>query len=180
MAVSLGLLHLRRQDLGEAEAYARTAYDFYKREKDPKGYVKSCFLFGNVQWAKGEPHGALPPFKEALELCRTHEDALGTATFLDRIATMHRILEQDEEASSCFQEALTYWEKLSIPDRQAVTLTNLGDIQRKKGDLSKAIDFHEQALQFHKVLKNNNAISALERELERLKQEIIKGSEQPE
>ena len=174
VSLSLSALFLHRKNLHKAEELAKKAHAFYMKEKDQKGLVKSALLLGDAFWEKGEPGQALSPYGEALEICRSHGDALGTATFLDRMATMNRILEKNEEALVLFQESLECWKKLAIPDREAVTLTNMGDINRKKGDVEKAISFHEQAIDLYRKIGNIRAVSVLEKELQDLRKSVKK------
>lgn len=174
VSLSLSALSLHTKDPDKAEALAQKGLAFYKKEKDQKGLVKSTLLLGDAFWEKGEPDQALSPYGEALETCRSHGDVLGTATFLDRIATMHRLMEKDEEALLLFRESLECWQKLAVPDREAVTLTNMGDINRKKGDAEKAIAFHEQAIDLYRKIGNVRAVSVLEKELEDLRKDVKK------
>jgi len=169
VAFSLASLYLENKETDEAEKTAKPAYDWYHQEKDTKGLAKTCLLLGDIQWAKGSFKKALNYFTEASAICKTGEDIIGSATLLDRMAKMSRLLDNDEEAIIHFQASLKCWQALGIPDREGMTLTNLGDLYRKKGELSQAISCHEQALLIYQGLKNIKAVSALEQELEKLK-----------
>jgi tetratricopeptide (TPR) repeat protein len=79
---------------------------------------------------------------------------------------MNRLLNREEKALAHFQESLECWQKLAIPDREAMTWANMGDICKRRGDFSRAIRCHEQALTLFRSLKNPKAIEALEKELE--------------
>ncbi len=174
VGLSLAAGFLQENDAGKAETYAGTAYAFYEKEEDIKGLVRACMLKADVLWMQKDPGGALPLYQQALEICIQHGDNLGTATFLDRIATQHRLLGEDEDALGRLQAAKQIWDKLGIPDRQAVTLTNMADIHRKKGDLTQAIHLYEQALPLYRGLKNMRAVEILEKELSSVKEEAKK------
>ena len=49
-----------------------------------------------------------------------------------------------------------------------MTWSNMGDICRRRGDRSRAIRCHEQALALYRQMKNPKAIEVLEKELEAL------------
>jgi len=86
VALRLGELFLREGDAEQAATYADHACRFFENEPDPKGRVRAFLLRGDIHWHRSEPKHALPWYGEALAECRRHEDALGTATLLDRIA----------------------------------------------------------------------------------------------
>jgi len=52
-----------------------------------------------------------------------------------------------------------------------VTLVNLGDIHRKRGDSPQAILLFEKAIPLYRGLKNTRAANLLEQELSRLRAE---------
>jgi tetratricopeptide (TPR) repeat protein len=169
VALSLAELHLGQADPHQAEMLARPALAFYRGDQDIKGQVKACLLLGDSYWARKDYEGAIPYYEEALEACKAHQDVMGSATLLDRLAKMHRLLSREEQALAYFQESLECWQELSIPDREAMTWTNMGDICKRRGDLPRAIRCHEQALTLYQHLKNPRAVEALEKELIALK-----------
>jgi tetratricopeptide (TPR) repeat protein len=174
VALSLAELHLERADPGQAERLARASLSFYREQADIKGQVRASLLLGDTHWARREYEAAIPHYEEALRPCKDHGDVAGTASLLDRLAKMHRLLDREEQALTYFQEALACWQKLEIPDREAMTWANMGDICKRRGDLSRAIRCHEQALALHRHMKNPKAIEVLEKELEAL-QKIQRG-----
>ena len=171
VALSLADLHLEQGDPGPADRLARAALAFYREQEDTKGQVKASLLLGDTYWARREPEAAIPHYEEALKPCKDHGDVAGTASLLDRLAKMHRLVNREEQALSFFQEALGCWQQLSIPDREAMTWANMGDICKRRGDFPRAIQCHEQALSLYRHLKNPKAIEALEKELEALNKE---------
>jgi tetratricopeptide (TPR) repeat protein len=171
VALSLAELHLDRADPDQAERLASPALVFFREREDAKGQVRASLLLGDTHWAKREPEAAIPYYEEALRPCKEHGDVAGTASVLDRLAKMHRLVNREEQALAFFQEALGCWQKLSIPDREAMTWANIGDICKRRGDISRAIQCHEQALALHRRIKNPKAIEALEKELEALQEE---------
>jgi tetratricopeptide (TPR) repeat protein len=171
VALSLAELHLERDDPDQAERLARPVLAFYREQQDVKGQVRASLLLGDTHWARRNPEAAIPYYEESLSPCREHGDVAGTASLLDRLAKMNRLLNREEQALAFFQDALGCWQKLSIPDREAMTWANLGDICKRRGDFSRAIQCHEQALALYRHLKNPKAIEALEKELEALQGE---------
>ena len=165
VALSLAELHLERADPGQAESLARPALSFYREQQDIKGQVRASLLVGDTHWARKEHETAIPYYEEALGPCRDHGDVAGMASLLDRLAKMHRLLNREEQALAYFQESLGCWQKLAIPDREAMTWANMGDIRKRRGDFSGAIRCHEQALTLFRHLKRPKAIEALEKEL---------------
>ena len=172
VAISLATLFLRTDRPAEAEPLARQAQAFFRENRDIHRTASSSLLLGDTLWAQKRPGEALSAYQEALGICESHGDGLGTATLLDRIATMHRLLDQDDQALVHFQRALGHWHKLAVPDREALTLTHLGDIHGRKGEVSRAASFHEHALELYRNLKNHPATAATEAELGRLRERI--------
>ncbi len=172
VALSLAELHLERADPEPAETLAGRALRFYMEQQDIKGQVRAALLMGDTCWARREPDAAIPYYEQALGPCREHGDLAGTASLLDRLAKMHRLIAREEQALAYFQEALECWQKLSIPDREAMTWANMGDICKRRGDISRAVRCHEQALALYRELKNPKAIEALEKELEALQGKV--------
>jgi|GEM_PF-696202 tetratricopeptide (TPR) repeat protein len=168
VALSLTELHLAAGHPEQAEILARRAYRICAKADDRKGRARACLLLGDSHWARQNPREALPRYREAFELCSTSDDVLGSAVLLDRIAKMHRILEEDDKAFTHFQEALLRWEKLCLPDRMAMTYANLGDLCKKKGAVEEAIRFHRQALELYRQMKDARAVQAIEAELSTL------------
>ena len=171
VALSLAALFLQEQNPEEAEAYAATAHAFFSQGEDPATRVRTGLLSGDIQWARKQPQKALPFYEEALELCRHHEDTLGTATLLDRIATQKRLLGDEKNAFAHFREAAGLWEKLDIPDRLALTFTHLADICHRRGDTSQAAGLYEEALALYRRTHNERAVELVEKQLESLKGE---------
>jgi tetratricopeptide (TPR) repeat protein len=171
VALSLSELSLRRGDPGRAESLAEPSLAFYRGQQDSKGCVRACMLLGDTYWAREEYEKAIPYYEEALGPCREYGDVMGVASVLDSLAKMHRLLNRNEQALAYFQEALECWQKLAIPDREAMTWANMGDVCKGRGDLSRAIRCHEQALALYRQLKSPKAIEALEKELEALHKE---------
>ena len=120
---------------------------------------------GDTYWARKEHESAIPYYEEALKPCKEQGDMAGAASLLDRLAKMHRLIEREEQALAYFQEALDCWQKLSIPDREAMTWANMGDIYKRRGDRSRAMRCHEQALSLYRSLRNLKAVEVLEKEL---------------
>lgn len=171
VALSLATLHLRAKAPEEAAEAARTAYACSRSPEDPKRLVRACMARGDAAWEQGQPARALPFYQEGLGICRSHEDTLGTATFLDRIATMHRLQDADAPAREAFAEALELWRNLDVPDRQAVTLVHLGHILSREGQREQAIGCLEEARKLFGRAHNQPAASAVEREVARLRSE---------
>ncbi len=169
VALSLAEFHLGRTDPSQAEKFAIPALAFYRERGDIKGQVRASLLLGDTHWARNDYGAAIPYYEEALQPCKGRGDVAGAASLLDRLAKMHRLLGREEQALAYFRESLDSWQKLSIPDREAMTWANIGDIYKRKGDLTRAIRCHEQALTLHRTLKNLKAIKALEQELEALR-----------
>ena len=176
VALALASLYLAREEAENAEKTAKPAYSYYKELDDPQGQVKGCLLLGDIKWAQGNHEEALTFYEEAKEICKAGGDILGTATFLDRQAKMYRFLEKDQEALPLFEESLQCWQELEVPDREAMTLANLGDIYKQLGNFPQAITCHEKALTIYKGLKQIKAATTLEKELELLKS-LVDGKE---
>jgi tetratricopeptide (TPR) repeat protein len=174
VSLSLATIFLHESDPKQAEPYVQRAYSFFKTDDDLSERVKSCLLQGDLRWIRGDPKDALPFYQEALHVCQSHEDNLGAATFLDRMGIQHRLLGQEDEAMVLFRASGALWEKLGIPDRQAVTLTNLAHIHGRKGNRGEALRLNEQALSLFRGLRNPQAIHALEKEIARLRGENSK------
>lgn len=169
VALSLCKIFLREGAPDLADPLSMDAHAILRDAGKPGEILDACKVRGDVCWTRKDPAAALPYFREALEICERHQDNLGRAAFLDRIATQHRLLGQETEARQHFQAAGRLWETLGIPDRQAVTLTNLGDIHARQGEIPEAIRLHEQALTLFRGLRNTRAARALEKELGRLR-----------
>jgi tetratricopeptide (TPR) repeat protein len=174
VSLSLAAIFLRDTDPDRADPYVQRAYSFFEADEDLKERVKSCLLRGDLCWVRNDPENALPFYRQALKVCQEHEDNLGAATFLDRMGVQHRLLGQEDEAMNLFHASGALWEKLGIPDRQAVTLTNLAHIHRGKGNVAEAIRLNEQALSLFRGLRNPQGIQALEKEIARLKGDTSK------
>ncbi len=170
--VSLATLHLQARDALLAETHARAALEIYRRQAEAKGIVKASMLLGDACWAGERYEEALPLYREALEICRAHQDIMGTAALLDRVAKMLRLLDRHEEALPVFEEALDAWHRLSVPDREAMTLVNMGDLYRRKRELRKALLCHEQALDLFRDLKDAKSAALVEKEVAGLKERL--------
>jgi tetratricopeptide (TPR) repeat protein len=169
VALSLGELHLEQEDMGRAQSLAEHALRFYAEHQEDSGTVRASQLLGDIYWAMEEPEGALPHYREALRICVVHDDTMGAAFLSDRAGKMYRLLNQEERALGLFQDSLAGWQKLGVPDREAMTLVNMGDIHRRLGDITQATRCHEEALSIYQRIRHRENIRALEKALQELR-----------
>eukprot|EP01060_Flectonema_neradi_P029059 TRINITY_DN3935_c0_g2_i1.p1 TRINITY_DN3935_c0_g2~~TRINITY_DN3935_c0_g2_i1.p1 ORF type:complete len:468 (+),score=75.54 TRINITY_DN3935_c0_g2_i1:90-1406(+) len=90
---------------------------------------------------------SLPYFQKYLNICRRLNDLQGEGKALNCLGIVHQEIGNDED----LDKALDYHQQHSdIADAAGVFIanTNLGLIRGVKGDLSRSIEHHKQALQF--------------------------------
>jgi hypothetical protein len=58
-----------------------------------------------------------------------------------------------------------------------MTWANMGDICKRRGDVSRAVRCHEQALTLYRGLKSPKAVEALEKELDCLQEMLEEDAE---
>ena len=96
----------------------------------------------------GDNRRAIKCYRSVLELAEGEGDEPSLAQAYGAMASVYNSIGHFDEAEANFLKAIELLEKLEILDKRANSLNRLGLVYQQMGEMSKAIDAHEQYLDY--------------------------------
>ncbi|MFH1139392.1 MAG: hypothetical protein V1816_25190 [Pseudomonadota bacterium] len=110
--------------LAEAEATARE-----------KGLIQELSKIldrkGGFAVQRRDFDGAVSSFEEGLDLCRKHDDRIGSLYFLEQLIPLYKSGSRTNQVAAAYRAVITFAEKLGDRERMALGLTGLADWLQK-------------------------------------------------
>lgn len=152
-------LDLKKYDI--TKQYAQSSLDLSESLGYNKGKASANALLGSVAEKLSDYDEALKYQNSSLQLFLTLNDSTGIAKTNENIGSIYEDLEQYDLAYTFFKTAKLY-AKNSPTDLQINILNNLGDVNRKTSNYTKALNYTEQAYKLAKETNNQHQlVSAL-------------------
>ena len=141
--------------LGAFERMLRLAWVCASRSKAAVSFNK----MGRVWRRKGDIKLALEYLERGLELFEQADDQRGIAGSLDDIGSVLHLLGRTDEAFEKVSQALA---ALGAADRRsrARSLSNLGNIQRDRGQFAESLGCHQEALEIRRAIGDRVGVIA--------------------
>jgi predicted ATPase/DNA-binding SARP family transcriptional activator len=140
----------------------------YRSLADTTGLISALGGLCVTALAQHDFAAALRYGQDSDELARRSGDQLRHASALNNIGLAQRCLDQLDEATAAFIEALAVWRAVGDRRGEAATLGNLGMVRRRTGDLAAARALHLDSLARYReldlvegVLDNLEALAGL-------------------
>lgn len=107
---------------------------------DPACPLSAIAKLGILQAENGNPHLAIPYFRESMELATQVGDSLTANRSLNQFGIVYTMMGDWARADSCFQGFLAFAQQLNDTILLATAINNLGDMYLQKGayDLAEA------------------------------------------
>lgn len=148
----IGLIHLRRRELGPAESHFVQAMSVFRDLGDDRRAATALSNIAGVRLSAGRLPEAASAVDEALAVHRALGDRGGEGNLL-RIAAELRLEEGDTEgARQSVDEALDIALVLRDHTREGFWLLTLGDVQRGTGQYGDALTSYQRSAMLHRRL----------------------------
>ncbi|RNL78143.1 transcriptional regulator [Sinomicrobium pectinilyticum] len=149
----IGEIYLTLKIFSKARQYFDTSKAIALAGKYKRGQAKAEGLLGTCSEKEGNYLRALEHQQKSLELFRQINDQRGIAFVNENIGSIYEDLKQYDIAHKHFSRALAYFEGRN-DEAQISVLNNMGDMFRKTGNYTEALEYTSQALQL--AMENNN------------------------
>jgi predicted ATPase/class 3 adenylate cyclase len=123
----------------ESERLLQEAIEIYEELGDVTGAARAKGDMGLFLMMQGDHRAALPLLEESLALTRERGDLFGLADDLLRVAEVHRILGNHDEARRGHLEALDIMERANAPGGIAAVLQMMASVDADQGDHQRAM-----------------------------------------
>lgn len=163
---ALSTINLDLKKYSEASKYAQNSLTISEDINYSRGKAKANALLGSVAEKQGNYEKALEFQKLSLSIFNVLNDSTGLASTNENIGSIYEDLEQYDLAYQYFKTANTF-AKNSETDLQINIINNLGDVNRKTGNYSKALGYTEQALILAQETNNESQIESALKDLAR-------------
>ncbi|WP_299313412.1 tetratricopeptide repeat protein [uncultured Aquimarina sp.] len=147
----IGKIYLSTKNFPKAKQYFNQSQLISSKFGYKKGVAIAKRLLGSCFEKEGDYLKALQYQKESLKIFSVLRDIEGVAVVNENLGSIYEDLEQYDVAYEYFKKSNEYFEKMDKAGKISV-FNNLGDICRKTGNYSKAIEYtnkaHQSALYF--------------------------------
>jgi tetratricopeptide (TPR) repeat protein len=158
---NLAFFYASLDDFGQAATYFRQAQALYKAIDNVYGEAVSLLNIASMYMERGSFSAAISLYGHAVDLFVAVDNEVGRAHAYHRLGDTYRRMGWHQTASNYYQHALRLRE--DIPRARADTLTALGELHLEQNDLSKAVEYCEAALTYHRrALDTRRTAKALE------------------
>ncbi len=136
----------------------------------------SWLAIGATHLIQKNSQDSLKAYQQASQLYRQRNNTLGEAMAMDGMGLAYSQLEQYSKAIQSYQQALTLFEQIGDRFRQGIVFYRMGLVYGQSRQPQNALTAYQQALSIFQELGENQAVSAVRREIEREKdnQEITR------
>ncbi|HEX2316201.1 MAG TPA: tetratricopeptide repeat protein [Thermomonospora sp.] len=140
--VDLAKVHWRMGRNESALAHAHRALEIQRAAGDREAVGAVLDQIGLVHWTRSEYDEAVRCCEEAL---RHREGTAGRAETLGHLGIVRWHQGRYDEAADLMRAALSLYEEAGDRRGRQMTLNNLGDVERQRGDLTTALDHYRRA-----------------------------------
>ncbi|MEP5613683.1 MAG: tetratricopeptide repeat protein [Cyclobacteriaceae bacterium] len=178
----IATIFIKQGKFEAAEDFLRRSMKIHDQQKFDYGRMEVFNRFGLLEFAKRDYSSAIHNLNQSLRISKEINDVEGkTKTLLD-LATVQLEINQPTAAEISLKEALLYAREIGSHKWLKEIYSNLQIVNRRKGDLNKAIYYYDQYIQERDSIFSEETvsnISRLEAQLATVEQERqIKAKEQ--
>lgn len=149
----IGEIYLSLKLFPKARKYFEASKNIARKIRYERGQARAEGLLGTCAEKEGNYLEALKHQQESLKLFEQINDKRGIAFVNENIGSIYEDLKQYETAHDHFEKALSYF-KDRDDDAQISVLNNMGDMFRKTGNHTEALEYTSLALRM--AVDNNN------------------------
>ncbi len=160
----IGKIYLSSKNNDKAKEYFNESIAISLASKYVKGEAIAKGLLGSCYEKEGKYLKALSYQKESMELFKELKDQEGIAAVQENIGSIYEDLEQYDLAYKFFEKAYTYFEKTKKVRRINV-LNNLGDVNRKTGKYTLALEYTIKAYHLATLNKDMYQLKSAHKDL---------------
>ncbi|MFB7636220.1 tetratricopeptide repeat protein [Streptomyces sp. NPDC056149] len=148
----IGLVHLRRRQLGAAARAFAGAAELFRRVGDPHGEATARSNLASTHYGAGRLPDAATAIDQALAAHRSLNNDRGVGNALRLAAELHRERAEHDQALGRAQEALEIALALRAHRLEGFWLITLGNVQQARGELPDALTSYHRAAMLHRRL----------------------------
>jgi CHAT domain-containing protein/Tfp pilus assembly protein PilF len=134
-----------KEQLQKAVAAFESVLPLWRSVADQTQEGRTLDAMGDTYWSLGQPAPAKDCFTQALALAKAANDRVGEASALSNLGVT-AIFADPKKAAGLLEESLLL-SRESDHNLQAETLSNLGALYMRMGDLRKSLDYANRALE---------------------------------
>jgi adenylate cyclase len=138
-------------------------FDRYAHELEAIGTLEALALAGRLRgldmYRQGYAERALDLFHASLDRYHQIDNAVGTASVLSNIASVHAYQGDHTRALELYSDALQRFELLDDVNGTAHTLNSIGYVKSTCGATGEAVEYHHKALELFTRTEDHNGIA---------------------
>ena len=119
---------------------SKKAQNYYQKYNNERGLANISERLGDVLRNKNDFAAALTNYSKSMEICQRQEDQIGIANMNVKVGLTFLGKGDSENALDHLEKALTFYDSVDVPDKQAFVLAAIGQILLS-GDSEKALKF---------------------------------------
>lgn len=152
---NIATVHILLKQFDTAKEYIENGLGMARGINFEKGMAISFGLLGTVAEKQSNYTLALDYQESSLDIFERLKDSTGLAVTNENMGSIYEDLEKYDKAYEYFNRAYIF-SKNSPLNTQINIINNLGDVNRKSGDLEKALYFTQKALTMSKMSHNGH------------------------
>ncbi|GAB5526512.1 MAG: hypothetical protein Roseis2KO_43840 [Roseivirga sp.] len=141
---NIGIWYLEEEGLQEAKDYLFKALDIKENYVNERSKASTMAKIGELYVKKDSLDKALFYFENSLDIRKKYKDALGIVTSSNHLAKIHMGLGNPNTALKYLKTAMTFVERGSYLQEEAISWALLGKYYRKSGDFQLALEASDQ------------------------------------
>lgn len=170
-ALGLSEAYFMGGDFDKSIEALKGALQFYEEENDFRGSANVSERLGDALRQKSDHHSARRYYQRAMDICNTHNDQVGVANMNIKLGLACLGLGGEGQALNYFEDALSFYEQMEVPDKQAFVLAAIGQIFQSK-EPERALKFMRSARELYKRVGLQASSEALDQEISSIEQKL--------
>lgn len=143
--MSIGMSQIALGDRHQAFDHLETAYRAFITDDEQELALIAAMAIGEARYAEKSLSGALQWFGRALDISRTSDDAVGQASALREIASVHATYGDREKALGAYHEALRVVEARGDDNAVGMGLADIAAFHGSIGDYDEALEYFRRS-----------------------------------
>jgi signal transduction histidine kinase/Flp pilus assembly protein TadD len=157
---SIGISYWKRGEFNLAKEKFKLGLSIHRKLGNSKRIVRSLNSLGSAYWNLKNNHIALQYYIEALEIENTYQE-VNSPLILNNIGLLYLELNDTTLANSYFQKGLESSEIKNSTLGKGYSYLNFGDLNFKKQNYNRTLEFYNRAMSFYETLKDANGIAKI-------------------
>ncbi len=166
--LDLGDMALSDKQYSKADVFFQEAQQACEEMGNPQLRTRVLDRVGDLALTEEDLDRALDASLKGLELCRDHNDTIGSIYFLEKIIPLYKAKGSADEVEANYRQFMTCAEKIGDRERMALALVGLADVYERTRKTREAIPYLEMAHDVYLRLGKEEEAGLIRGQLERL------------